>query len=126
MDSTKAKNKARELAVASQVAGILSFVNAVILFIVSRGLVVVVDLDILVIYFWLLEILLFVLSGFALAWIAHKRNRQGMPDKKTRNMANIALIFSILGIACAFILISGIFGYKVSYDYGTLDHYLQP
>ena len=116
MDSTKAKNKARELAVASQVAGILSFVNAVILFIVSRGLVVVVDLD----------ILLFVLSGFALAWIAHKRNRQGMPDKKTRNMANIALIFSILGIACAFILISGIFGYKVSYDYGTLDHYLQP
>ena len=54
---TKAKNKAREFAVASRVAGILSFVNAVILFVVSRGLVVVVDLDILIICFWLLQIL---------------------------------------------------------------------
>ena len=118
--------KAREFAVASRAAGILSFVNAIILFVVSRGLVVVVHLDILVIYFWLLEILLFALSGFVLALIAHKRNRLGVPEKKTRNMANIALIFSILGIACAFILISGVFGQKVSYDYGTLDHYLQP
>ena len=122
----KVIRNAREYAVASWVAGILSFMNAVILFIVSRGLVIVVDLDILVIYFWLLEILLFALSGFALALIAYKKNGQGVPDKKTRNIANIALIFSILGMACAFILISGIFGHRVSYDYGTLDHYLQP
>jgi len=123
---TNAKGKAREFAVASQVAGILSFVNAVILFIVSRGLVVVVDLDNLVIYFWLLEILLFALTGFVLALIAYKQNRGEVSDKKTKSIAAAGLIFSILGIACLMILLDGFFGPKISIDYVTIDHYLQP
>ena len=123
---TKAKNKAREFAVASRVAGILSFVNAVILFVVSRGLVVVVDLDILIICFWLLEILLFALSGFVLALIAYKKNRGEVPDKKAGSIALVGLVFSILGIACLMILLDGFFGPKISVDYATIDHYLQP
>ena len=123
---TKAKNKAREFAVASRVAGILSFVNAVILFVVSRGLVVVVDLDVLVIYFWLLEILLFALSGFALALIAYKHNRGEVPDKKTKSIAAVGIVFSVLGIACLISLLDGFFGPKISVDYATIDHYLQP
>jgi len=123
---TKVKSTAREFAIASRVAGILSFVNAVILFIVSRGLVVVVELGILAIYFWLLEILLFALSGFALALIAYKRNKGEVPDKKTKSIAAVGLVFSILGIACLMILLDGFFGPKISIDYVTIDHYLQP
>ena len=123
---TKVKRKAREFAVASRVAGILSFVNAVILFIVSRGLVVVVHLDISVIYFGLVEILIFALSGFTLALMAFKQNGREVPDKKTRGIAMVGLVFSILGIACLMILLYGFFGPKVSYDYATLDHYLTP
>ena len=122
----KAKNKAREFAVASRVAGILSFVNAVILFVVSRGLVVVVDLDTFTLYFWLLEILLFALSGFALALIAYKHNREEVPDKKTKSIAAVCIVFSVLGIACLMILLDGFFGPKISVDYATIDHYLQP
>jgi len=123
---TKVKRKAREFAIASRVAGLLSFVNAVILFIVSRGMVVVIDLNILIIYFWLLEILLFALSGFVLALIAYKQNRGNVPDKKARSIAVIGFVFSILGIACLMILLYGFFGPKVSYDYATIDHYLTP
>jgi len=123
---TKAKRNAREFAVASRVTGILSFVTAVILFILSRGLVTEVHLNILVVYFLLLESFLFALSGFILALIAHNRNGQGVSAKKTRNTAVIGLVFSILGIACVLILFNGLFGPKISIDYATLDHYLPP